>query len=278
MNGETWNWPRGATVAVSFTFDVDAEAGAIGEGDEYRRRLSTLSEARFGVTRGLPRILDLLHRYEVASTFFVPGLTAELHPDVVERILTGDHEIAHHGYLHLRSDKASDTEQREEIERGIDALEMHGAPAPSGYRSAAWELTPETFALLREHGFTYDSSCMGDDRPYCEEYGGHRIVELPVHWSLDDFPRFGWDIDSGGNTTHPGELYESWNAEYELARAEGRHITFTMHPEVIGRGQRFVQLERLIERIASDGDVWFAKLHDVAEHVTPKLNKAGTPA
>ena len=85
------------------------------------------------------------------------------------------------------------------------------------------------------------------------------ILELPVHWSLDDWPRFGWSIDLGGNVADPAELRRSWLAEYEAARAEGRHVSFTMHPEVIGRAYRFAVLERLVERMAADGDVWFAR-------------------
>jgi hypothetical protein len=93
-----------------------------------------------------------------------------------------------------------------------------------------------------------------------------------VHWSLDDWPRFGWSIDGGGNVGAPADLYDSWLAEYRLARHERRHITFTMHPEVIGRGQRFVELERLIATIAEDEDVWFARLDGVATHVRPALD------
>ena len=101
------NWPDGHQVAVSLTFDVDAEAGFLGDGEQYSRRLTTLSEGRFGVTRGLPRILALLARYGIRGTFFVPGYTAELHPDAVSAILAAGHEIGHHGYLHLRSDLVS---------------------------------------------------------------------------------------------------------------------------------------------------------------------------
>ena len=99
--------------------------------------------------------------------------------------------------------------------------------------------------MLVEHGFAYDSSAMGDDRPYVEEHDGLRLLELPVHWSLDDWPRFGWSIDLGGNVGAVSELHDSWLAEYESARADRRHVCFTMHPEVIGRAYRFAQLERL---------------------------------
>lgn len=264
-------WPDGAETAVSMTFDVDAEAGWLGTGRPYERRLTALSEGRFSVVRGTPRILDLLARYDIRGTFFVPGYTARLYPDTIRSILDGGHEVAHHGHMHLRSDKIDAARQREEIELGIAALVEAGAPTPVGYRSASWELTPETFDLLLEHNFSYDSSCMGDDRPYWETWADRRILELPVHWSLDDWPRFGWSLDGGGNATDPAEFYSSWLAEYELARSERRHITYTMHPEVIGRGQRFVQLARLVEEIAGRGGTWFAPLAEVATHVRPHL-------
>jgi len=261
------SWPGGASVAVSFTFDVDAEAGFIGDGEQYRRRLTTMSEGRYGVVRGMPRILALLEKHEITGTFFVPGYTAELYPGVIDDLVASPHEIAHHGYLHKRNDTITPEELREEVERGIAALVAAGAPKPVGYRSPAWEMTEETFDLLAEHGFLYDSSCMGDDRPYVERWSDGAILELPVHWSLDDWPRFGWSIDHGGNVADAGELFSSWSEEYRAARAEGRHITFTMHPEVIGRSYRLAALERLIEVIAADGGVWFASLEQVARHV-----------
>jgi len=260
-------WPGGASVAVSFTFDVDAESGFIGDDENYRRRLTTMSEGRYGVVRGMPRILALLQKHEITGTFFVPGYTAELHPHVIQTLLETPHEIAHHGYLHKRNDTISPKELRTEIERGTQSLLDAGAPKPVGYRSPAWEMTAETFDLLVEHGFLYDSSCMGDDRPYVEHWERGSMLELPVHWSLDDWPRFGWSIDHGGNVSDAGELFSSWSEEYRAARTEGRHITFTMHPEVIGRPYRLAALERLIEVMVADGAVWFASLEQVASHV-----------
>ena len=210
---------------------------------------------------------NLLKQHEIDATFFVPGYTAELHPPVIDSLLEHGHEIAHHGYLHKRNHLISVEELREEIERGTEALVAAGAPKPVGYRSPAWEMTPETFDLLKEYDFLYDSSCMGDDRPYVERWESGEILELPVHWSLDDWPHFGWSIDTGGNVADPGELFSSWAEEYRCARSEGRSIVFTMHPEVIGRAHRLAALERLIEVMVSDGDVWFASLEKVARHV-----------
>ena len=266
-----FSWPGGAKVAVSLTFDVDAESGFLGDSMAYGRRLTSLSEGRFGVVRGMPRIIELLGSHGIKASFFVPGHTAATYPDVVPMILAGGHEVGHHGHMHLRTDRVSMPDQRDELERGFEALEASGAPRPKGYRSPAWEMTPETFGLLVEAELAYDSSCMGDDRPYFEVWDDMQMLELPVHWSLDDWPRFGWSIDIGGNVANVEELYESWIAEYRAARGEGRHVTFTMHPEVIGRGYRFAALVRLVETMVNDGDVWFARLDEVADHVRPVL-------
>ena len=113
------DWPGGAEVAVSLTFDVDAESGWLGTDPAYATRLSTLSEGRFGITRGLPRILSILDKHEIKATFYVPGDTAERHTAAIQAVIERGHEIGHHGYLHKRSDAISPFEQEEEIERGI---------------------------------------------------------------------------------------------------------------------------------------------------------------
>ncbi|MQA75277.1 MAG: polysaccharide deacetylase family protein [Solirubrobacterales bacterium] len=265
------SWPGGAEVCVSLTFDVDAECGWLGKGDQYAARLTTLSEARFGVVRGVPRILDLLGALSIPATFYVPGDTAERHPGAVETIAAVGHEIGHHGHMHLRSDRIGADEQRAEIERGLAALESTLAVRPSGYRSPSWEMTRETFALLGEYEFEYDSSCMGDDRPYIEEVEGRSMLEFPVHWSLDDWPYFAYSGEGGGNVNNARDFEQVWLDEFESARRDGRHLTYTMHPEVIGRGYRIAALRRLLEEISGRAEVWFATHRQVAD----RLNGAG---
>jgi peptidoglycan-N-acetylglucosamine deacetylase len=257
-------WPQASDVAVCLTFDVDAEAPWLALSRAYESRLSTLSEGRYGVVRAMPRILDLLERHQVTATFYVPGSIAARYPDCVRSIGAAGHEIGHHGHRHLRSHEIEASVQRAEVEQGLEALEPLIGRPPRGYRSPGWELTPETFALLIDHGFAYDSSCMGDDRPYLETLDGTELLELPVHWSLDDWPYYGWRVDEGGNLFSPSTWFESWWAEFESALAERRLVTYTMHPEVVGRGHRLLALDRLIGEMKARADVWFASHADVA--------------
>jgi peptidoglycan-N-acetylglucosamine deacetylase len=135
---------------------------------------------------------------------------------------------------------------------------------PTGYRSPSWELTPETLALLKEHGFQYDSSLMGDDRPYLLD---NALLEIPVHWSLDDWPHLHWKPGRGDAFTAPQAFLETWLAEFEAAKQERRHVTYTMHPEVIGRAYRAKLLDELITKMSESTAVWFATHGDVAAFV-----------
>jgi hypothetical protein len=56
-----------------------------------------------------------------------------------------------------------------------------------GHRAALWGASWQTPDLIAEYGLSYDSSLMGDDRPYRIATDSGPIVELPVHWSLDDW-------------------------------------------------------------------------------------------
>lgn len=259
-------WPNGAQVAVSLTFDVDAEAGVLAEGAEFTTRLTALSEGRYGVQRGLNRILATLADVDVPATFYVPGYTAEQHPAVLKDLLSAGHEVGHHGYLHLPSHRLDTAAQTEEIQRGTAAIVDNLGVRPTGYRSPYWELTPHTFQLVADQ-FLYDSSCMGDDRPYFETLGERRILELPVHWSLDDWPHFAWAPSSGGALHHPDQVLDVWLREFDCAIQERRHVTYTMHPEVIGRGHRADLIRRMVEEMRARADVWFAPHHAVATHV-----------
>lgn len=258
-------WPGGARCAATLCFDVDAESSYLSMGQQYARRLSSLSQGRYGVRRGLPRILDLLDAYNIGATFYVPGYTAELYPDEIGEIRDSGHEIGHHGYLHERPDTISPEQERVVMEKGLEALARTVAVRPVGYRSPAWEITPTTLELLDEFGFLYDSSCMGEDVPYVERYEGRSILELPVQWLLDDWPQFSYG-EKGGQPSNPDKVFQIWSAEFDGLYAEGGYFMLTMHPEVIGRPHRMALLERLIAHINVRPGVWWATAEEVARH------------
>jgi len=231
-----------STATVSVTVDVDGEAGLPGGGRAYAARLSSRSERAYGLARGLPRVLGVLERYAVSATFYVPGVIAERHRDELAAVLAGGHELGHHGHSHRRPDTLGAGEQRAELRDGLAALGALGGAPVRGYRAPGWELTAVTLAALGALGFTHDSSLMADDRPYRITAGEHTLVELPVHWSLDDAPHFRHSSD-------PAALLAVWLAELRHARAERRHLTLTLHPEILGRPHRLDVLATILDEL-----------------------------
>src|ERR1700677_4617046 len=78
------SWPQNARVAVGLSFDVDNESYLLAAG---QTSPTTLSAADFGAQSGLPRILELLDRHNVPATFFIPAVSAILHPEMITAIM-----------------------------------------------------------------------------------------------------------------------------------------------------------------------------------------------
>ena len=110
------------------------------------------------VERNTDRILELLERHGRRSTFFVLGWVAERCPSLVERIAAAGHEVASHGYGHDLVYDLSPEEFRDDVRRCKELLEdLSGAPV-RGYRAPSFSITDWAIPILRELGFTYDSS------------------------------------------------------------------------------------------------------------------------
>lgn len=226
--------------AVCVTIDVDGEAGLPEGGRHHARRLTARSERTYGITRGLPRLLGVLAELEVRATVYVPGITAQRHPDAIRAVVEAGHELGHHGHRHLMTDALDAAGERAELHDGLEALRAVTGAQPAGYRSPGWELTPWTLRELGELGFAWDSSLMGDDRPHWIDAGGRELLELPVHWALDDAPHFERTVDPTG-------LAAVWRAELAHARREGRTVTYTLHPEILGRAHRLDVLRAILQ-------------------------------
>jgi peptidoglycan/xylan/chitin deacetylase (PgdA/CDA1 family) len=261
-------WLGGAAAVAILAFDVDAEAPILAEGAEYAGDLSAMTHQAYGPRVGVPRLLELLARQELPGTFFVPGVTAERWPRTVAAILDAGHEVALHSHLHRRLPGMPEREQRDDFERGLNALRRLGAE-PRGYRAPYWQLTRTTLELIGEHGLRYDSSLMDDDRPYRIAAGGGTIAELPPHWCLDDWEQYGFlpAPDIGQQIEAPGKVLELWTSELDAMRATGSLCVLTCHPFLSGRPSRVRTLERFIEFARDRGDVRFARCDELADHV-----------
>ena len=253
-----------AAIAV-LSFDVDAESVVLAEDSRHAANAMLMSHQAYGPTVGVPRILDLLAEHGVAATFFVPGLTAERYPAVVERIVATGHEVGHHSFTHRSPVSQSEDEERRELERGLAALERVGVK-PEGYRAPSWEPSWRTAALVAEYGLSYDSSLADDDRPYVLETGSGELIELPVSWWLDDWQQTAYLPPVARNQTRSArEVLELWAGELDSYARHSSLFVLTCHPFLSGRPGRVEILRGLIEHGLGRGDVEFLEGRQVAE-------------
>lgn len=268
-------WPGGARAAASFSFDVDAESAILHAAPSSADRPGVMSHQAYGPLVGVPRILDLLDRHGVASTFFVPGYTAERYPGVVRDIAAAGHEVAHHGYLHETLEGVDRDTEAANLDRGLEALERVAGIRPVGYRAPMWEPTWATPGLLAERGFLYDSSLMDADYPYelattdADAGGAASIVEVPIQWGLDDWEQYCFipGVSGDGVIESPAKVREMWALELDAMRDVGGCFTLTNHPFLTGRPSRARALEQVVEQAVEYGDVWVTSIEQIAQHV-----------
>jgi peptidoglycan/xylan/chitin deacetylase (PgdA/CDA1 family) len=266
------------THIACLTFDFDAMSGFIARG---LTSPTPISRGEFGAVAA-PRILELLDRHRLRATWFIPGHTIETYPEVCALIARAGHEIAHHGWTHVPPNDMSEEEEESGLLRGIAAIRGLTGAAPLGYRSPSWDLSPHSVRLLLKHGFYYDSSMMGHDwLPYRVRQGdtielnqaarfgsSTPLIEMPISWSTDDYPHFEFVRSSAGilqGMMNANHVLENWIEDflYMKRNAHWGALTYTMHPFVIGRGHRMTMLERLVQRLLSEG-AQFMTLLDAA--------------
>jgi peptidoglycan/xylan/chitin deacetylase (PgdA/CDA1 family) len=266
---------------VCLTFDLDNTSGSIARG---ATTPTTISRGDFGMV-GTERLLALLARSEIAATWFIPGHTIESYPASVVAVHAAGHEIGHHGWTHRPPASLSREEEARELARGNDAIRSLTGRNARGYRSPSWDLSEHSIGLLLEHGFVYDSSLMGHDYlPYQARDGDvaeleaplrhgpdTALVEMPISWSLDDYPAFEYSHTRSG--VLPGLMNAelvgaNWLADfsYMAANYDWGVLTYTFHPHVIGRGHRMAMLEGLIEKLRAGGAVFVTMEQAVAAY------------
>ena len=257
-------WPGNARVAVCLSFDVDNESYLLARGE---KSPTTLSAADFGAETGLPRILELLDRHQVPASFFIPAVSALIHPQMIPAILkSGRHEIGVHGWVH-EYPPALESEAEEErlLNQAIDYLTKASGKRPVGYRAPSWAFSQYTLPLIRKSGFLYDSSLSAMDEPYELVSNGQPtgLIELAIDWTLTETPYLG----AQGAMPSPELLFRLYREEFDGAYEQGTMFILTLHPHVSGHRAPMRHLDELISYMRSKQGVWFATGEQIARYL-----------
>jgi peptidoglycan/xylan/chitin deacetylase (PgdA/CDA1 family) len=251
-------WKNNARCAVALSFDSDHETTELRDGG---KSIGRLSWGQYGSRVGVPRILDVLRRYDVSASFYVPAVTAQLYPAEQRRVVDDGHEIGIHGWIHELNSGLSYETERDLMQRSADVLEQTTGVRPVGMRTPSWDFSPHTLRIAKEMGLAYDSSLMADEDCYELLLDGEPtgVIEVPVEWVRDDAVYFWMNrFQSQRPYTPPSDVFDIFRREFDRAYQEGGLFQLTMHPHVIGYRSRIWIVEEIIRHARATGDVWFA--------------------
>lgn len=237
--GTTAAWGGAMTVDVEDYFQVAAFAQQVKrqDWDAYPCR----------VERNVERVLSLFADAGVSGTFFTLGWIAERYPNVVRRIVDAGHEVASHGYEHVKVHQQCPADFRRDIRRTKAIIEDISGKRVKGYRAASFSIDQRSlwaFTVLAEEGYEYSSSVypirhdhygMPDASRFAFRPSAcHHLLELPIS-TVRLFDR---NLPCGGGGYFRLLPYglSRW-ALRRIREKEGKPIVFYFHPWEIDPGQ-----------------------------------------
>jgi peptidoglycan/xylan/chitin deacetylase (PgdA/CDA1 family) len=242
---------------------------------------------------GSMRLLKLFERLGIKTTWFVPGHSLETFPDQMKAVVDAGHEIGMHGYSHENPIAMTPEQEELVMDKCIDLVTDISGRRPTGYVAPWWEFSPVSNELLLKKGIKYDHSLMHKDfSPYYVRVGDNwtkidyskkpdewmkplvrgeetDLIDIAGSWYLDDLPPMMF-IKAAPNShgfVNPRHLEEMWRDQFDWVYREMDYAVFTMtiHPDVSGRPQVLMMLERLYNHMISHPGVSFSTFDDIAD-------------
>lgn len=279
-------------ILCGFGVDVDAVAGWLGSyaGEDSP---DDISRGLFAGEVGSLRLLTLFDRFKIKTTWFIPGHSIETFPEQMKAVANAGHEIGIHGYSHENPIAMTREQETAVLDKCIDLVAKLSGRRPTGYVAPWWEFSTVTNELLLERGIKYDHSLMHHDfQPYYVRVGdtwtkidyakqpeawmkplvrGHEtdLIEIPASWHLDDLPpmMFIKKAPNSHGFVSPRHIEEMWRDQFDWVYREYDYAVFpiTIHPDVAGRPQVLMMLERLYTHIARHPGVRFCTMNEMAD-------------
>ncbi|MGO1739048.1 MAG: polysaccharide deacetylase family protein [Actinomycetaceae bacterium] len=279
-------------IKVCIGVHVDAVSGWLGS---YGGQDSPndIQRGMFAGEVGVPRLRKLFEGRNLPATWFVPGHSIETFPEQIGEVADAGFEIGCHGYSHENPVAMSAQQEADVLARSVELVEQLTGAGPRGFVAPWWEMSERTAQLLIDHGFTYDNSQSYDDfTPFYARVGdtwthvdyskraeewmkplvrGHEVdlVEIAANWYVDDLPPMLF-IKASPNShgfVSPQVVEQLWKDQFDWIYREMDYgvFPFTVHPDVSGRPQVLLMLERVFDYISGHDGVEWLTFEQVAD-------------
>ena len=273
-------WPGDASLVVNIVLNYESGAEySLLDGDgrndswgEYSyqigpevRDLGTETHFEFGSRAGIWRLARLFDSYQVPVTIGACARGLERNPEVGEWIAEAGHDVLGHGYRWAENSEMTIDEERDDLHRGIEAIERLTGERPLGWYCRSFPSIHSRELIVAEGGFLYDSDASNDELPYFVDVGSAPFLVLPYSKVYNDV-RY---LLSPTYST-PNDFFESLRAAVEYLCAEAadghgaRMMTVGLHERWSGQASRASAIRDFVQYAAARPDVRFMRRADIA--------------
>ncbi len=276
--GDDFRWPGGKRVAVIFNIAYEAwsdgQAPGIGPmGNVLKPGFfdsNAHSWANFGLVRGIHRLLAIAEKYGVKTSVMVNGVICERDPATVKRIAELGHEIVNHSWgmdvIPVYFDEAA---ERANLQRNHTLLQATAGVTPTGWISPRGTGSAISSRLLAEAGYSHHGDVNDDDRPYVMDFGGKRIVGIPLTMDVNDLPTL---VRYGQGPRHMLETFQDTFAAMREREQVPLMLDVTAHTHVMGRASGAWVYDEIMATVKATPDVWICTRAQMANYVLENVN------
>jgi putative urate catabolism protein len=273
-------WPGRARLALNFVLNYE-------EGSEYSvqdddRSEATLTELgtfdprlkgrdlaaesmfEYGSRVGFWRILRLFRERNVPLTVFGCALALERHPQAAAAIAAAGYDVCCHGWRWINHYDLSEPEEREHIRRAVASLRRTVGDRPYGWYCRYGPGVNTRRLLVEEGGFLYDSDAYNDELPYWVTVTGKPHLVVPYTLTNND-AKFGVSALSTGEEFF-ALLRDCFDMLYREGIAQPKMMSVGLHMRLVGHPTRAAGLERFLDYVLRQKDVWICRRLDIARH------------
>lgn len=252
------NRPLGVSVSVMLEGWTDDAAPGIGPmGNPLRAGVfdtQAKSWAEYGARTGAWRLLDVLEDTGTKAVFYVSGILAERHPDLIRAIAQAGHPVAAHAWSqHIIPAYQTRDEEHADLRRCIQVLQSTSGSRPQGWISPRATPSLDTAELLALEGFSWFADAFDRDLPYRMETAAGPITAIPFTMEVNDFPlciRYGHAPDAFVRTLQ--SILDGWSE----IRSPSACLDLTAHAHVFGRPAGAIAFKQAIQLAQANAAVW----------------------
>jgi allantoinase len=272
------HWPGGARIALNIVINYEegselsfsdgdgvTETGLTEGGGGFAwRDLASESMFEFGARVGFWRVLRILNERKAPATVFGCALALERNPPACAAIRAAGFDVCSHGWRWIRHQELSLEDEREHIRRAVESITRTIGERPLGWYCRYGPSENTRRLVVEEGGFLYDSDAYNDELPYWLAVDGRPHLVVPYSLATND----GKYVRGAAQTGD--DLFLFLRDHFDLLYREGavlpKMMSVGIHLRLTGHAGRAVWLERFLDHIQSQSDVWLCRRIDIARH------------